>query len=113
MAREIADAEPAAMQSADLVVFSSDYLQENAAILQLPRHALVRNAAAFDHLRSAAREQRSHPTLGYIGAIDEWFDIDWLASALKAFPQTPFLIAGTIYNPRLQSLSGAPNLRLL
>jgi glycosyltransferase involved in cell wall biosynthesis len=113
MAREIADAETAAMQSANLVVFSSDFLQQNATGLRLPRQTLIRNAAASDHLRSAAREQRSRPAAGYIGAIDEWFDIDWLTSALKAFPETPFLIAGTIYNPRLQDLSDASNLRLL
>jgi O-antigen biosynthesis protein len=113
MAPEIADAEPGAMQSADLVVFSSDLLEESAAGLRLPRQALIRNAAAFDHLRSADREQRSRPAAGYIGAIDEWFDIDWLASALKACPETPFRIAGAIYKPSLQNLSGAPNLRLL
>jgi glycosyltransferase involved in cell wall biosynthesis len=49
-------------------------------------------------------------TIGYVGALGPWFDVEALEAAARAFPGWRFRLAGQVEDPEVAALSGLPNL---
>ena len=112
IARQIVDAEPAMLERADYVVFSSDYLRqayEHRARLRPDRIALLRNAvdARFAPARTSGR-----PVAGYIGALQDWFDAEAVRAAATANPEALFRIVGRVEHQPARALASLPNIEL-
>ena len=108
------DAEAALLGTADAVVFSSEFLRE----LVLSRHdvrgksLLIRNATeALPAL--AMPRSNPNPTIGYVGALDHWFDIDAVAAVASAHPEWRVVLAGRVEDSRVQRLRNHPNVTFL
>ncbi len=103
VAPEIVATEARLLQAADFVFFSSQNLQElhTQRLRSLGANSIIlRNATAPAHFSSAARSQDSNSgrplTVGYFGALDEWFDIDVLRACAKHFPELKFQLIGRV-----------------
>jgi GT2 family glycosyltransferase/glycosyltransferase involved in cell wall biosynthesis len=84
------------LDSADILIASSETLVS-------PRHKrksfVIKNAAESDKF-TAVFERRRQPsntnpiTIGYVGAISEWFDFDLIIYALSELPKYQFIFLG-------------------
>lgn len=111
MAREIVDAEEAAIQGSDLALFSSQNLLDRFGA---PEHGLLsRNAVDFAHFQTGKRLEGAPLTAGYVGALERWFDIAALREAARLNPQCRFLLAGRIDYPTIRELDALPNVEFL
>jgi Glycosyl transferases group 1 len=111
MAPEIVNAESQALQSADLVLFSSPRLAELFAAGK--PFLLLRNAVDFAHFASVPAASDGQPVAGYVGALERWFDVAALHAAASATPNCCFLLAGRVENPRIEALRALSNLEFL
>jgi glycosyltransferase involved in cell wall biosynthesis len=112
MAPEIVAAEARLFAEADQVIFSSRTLMD-AHPATHGKALLIRNGA--DVARFSPRERKSRTTrvVGYVGAIEAWFDIAMMQEAARANPQCRFRIAGRNENPAVEQLRELPNVELL
>jgi glycosyltransferase involved in cell wall biosynthesis len=112
---EVLETERRLVAAADLVVASSRRLYE--AIRARSRSAtLIRNACEYEHFcREDARppSRRDHPTIGYYGAIAEWFDSELVAKLAALRPEWRFELIGSTLAGNIRPLEGLPNIRLL
>jgi glycosyltransferase involved in cell wall biosynthesis len=103
-------AEGALFQTADAVVFSAQFLQDRV----LERHdvrskcVLIRNAVG-PLAAPAAPRRDGRPTIGYVGALDHWFDIDAVAAVASAHPEWRVVLAGRVEDSRILRLQRRPN----
>jgi O-antigen biosynthesis protein len=111
MAPEIVAAEERVFAEADRIVFSSETL--------LRRHerwkgkvVLVRNGVDAARFRADAPKPESAPIVGYVGAIEEWFDVAAMTEAAAANPEWQFVVAGRMENPAAAQLARLPNVRM-
>jgi len=113
-------AEDRTITEADLVVVTSDVLHERVRG-KARRTALVRNACDYDHFadggRPSAEKDRktmsSHPTIGFYGAIAEWFDSDLVADLAELRPEWKFELIGNTFTGDVSRLKKLPNVSLL
>jgi glycosyltransferase involved in cell wall biosynthesis len=49
-------------------------------------------------------------TIGYVGALGPWFDVEAVAAAAGALPDWRFRLAGKVEDPEVAALAGLPNL---
>jgi glycosyltransferase involved in cell wall biosynthesis len=117
ISREIVEKEPALFESSDLVVFSSQkLLQENVARYPYlkSKSILVRNAVDESWLNRSAADRkpaaREEIVIGYVGALDFWFDTDAVENAAGAHPDWKFLLIGRVEDKRILRLSRLPNI---
>jgi GT2 family glycosyltransferase/glycosyltransferase involved in cell wall biosynthesis len=97
-------AESDLLARSDLVVATSKVLMEAARSRQGPSE-LVPNACEFDHFARAQTDLAPppnvaalrRPTVGYFGAISEWFDFELLRHAASAHPEWDFLLIGSTW----------------
>jgi glycosyltransferase involved in cell wall biosynthesis len=111
MAPQIVAAEERVFGEADRIVFSSETL--------LRRHerwsgkaVLVRNGVDAARFAAETPPGDSARVVGYVGAIEEWFDIAAVLEAAAANPDLQFVLAGRIENPAAAQLSRLPNVRM-
>ena len=85
------------MRTADLLVVTSDWLQEEAG-QHNPRCLMVRNACQYEHFcrppEKVFRDSRGRRVIGYYGAIAEWFDLDLLEKVARSHPDCLVLLVG-------------------
>ncbi|WP_422002624.1 glycosyltransferase [Reyranella sp.] len=83
-------------READVVVTSSAPLADRMG----RDSVVVRNAAEIAHFAQAVRDEEraadAPPTIGYFGAIAEWFEIDWVLDCARARPDWRFQLIGNI-----------------
>jgi len=97
---------------ADLVIASSAFLAEQLGgrarrLLRLP------NACDFDHFaRVPWRPPADPPTVGYYGAIAEWFDAPLVGELARVRPHWRFLLVGSTYTCDTGPLRGLANVTL-
>jgi GT2 family glycosyltransferase/glycosyltransferase involved in cell wall biosynthesis len=128
--RAMLDQEPELLSSADLVVVSSDGLQAHAQ--QANRNVLlIRNACDYDHFASASLSTASvsnrikkdrgaadttvntgRPTVGYYGAIADWFDSDLVADLAERRTDWDFVLVGSTFSADTKRLSKLENVSL-
>jgi len=96
---------------AETVIFSSRPLQEQ--IEAAGRTVVVRNAGEFERFASATpRRLSSRPTVGYVGAVDRWFDVERLQLCVDAHPEWDFVLVGSTVGLGPEAIRPCPNLHL-
>ncbi|MEP6540142.1 MAG: glycosyltransferase [Bryobacteraceae bacterium] len=117
ISREIVEKESALFETSDLVVFSSHkLLQENVARYPYlkSKSILVRNAVDESWLNGSAASRKpasgAEIIVGYVGALDFWFDVDAVENAAGAHPEWKFLLIGRVEDKRILRLSRLPNI---
>jgi GT2 family glycosyltransferase/glycosyltransferase involved in cell wall biosynthesis len=112
--REMLSAEERTIAEADLVVVTSGVLEEKARP-KARRTVLVRNACDYEHFRgSAVAPRRSkNTTVGFYGAIAEWFDSDLVADLAESRPDWRFELIGNTFTGDISRLEKLPNVALL
>ena len=99
------------LAGADLVVCSSQQLIDYAAS-HARRTALVRNGVDYEHFAPVpSRTKRSDEalTVGYYGAIADWFDSALVAGMARLRPRWRIVLIGSTWSADLQPLEGLPN----
>jgi hypothetical protein len=112
IASELIDAEAELLETADLVLFSSQGLMDRYP--QVKRGLLVRNAVDVVPFQAAAARAPAAPLVaGYVGALDSWFDVEAIEQSAALHPECRFLIAGRIEYDPIQRLRALPNVELM
>ncbi|MCS7183428.1 MAG: glycosyltransferase, partial [Thermoanaerobaculum sp.] len=105
--------EEALLAGADLVVVSSRML-ETIARQHNPRVVLIPNACDYPHFAQVpARPPGSPPTVGYFGAIADWFDADLVADLAELKRHWKFLLVGSTFTGDTRRLKRLPNVELV
>lgn len=82
-------------EKADHVVVTSTDLKHR--IKASPPPIIIRNGCEFERFSSPRKKEiRDHITIGYVGAVSSWFDLDMLYHAATARPDFQFDIYGAI-----------------
>ncbi|MFN3730476.1 MAG: glycosyltransferase [Fimbriimonadaceae bacterium] len=93
----ILEAEDRLCRGADLVIVTSDWLQEEIST-KARATAMVRNAGEFTFFRDPPakvfRDPQGRKVIGYYGAIAEWFDLDLVRAVATAHPDHLVLLVG-------------------
>ena len=108
---EMLDDESRLIETADLVVTTSQRLSERIA--ERRENVLIRNGAetaVFE--RAFDPNSNERPTIGYVGAIADWFDVDWVAQAARAHPDWDFVLVGGVHDVDVSPLQSLANVVL-
>jgi len=113
---DIVAAEPALLESADLVCFSSEWLLTEA-VRHRPavRHKsiVVRNGVTLaDYAGIAPKERSGRPTIGYAGSLNFWFDVEAIREAALRHPEWHFTLIGRVESESIVPLRALPNVVL-
>ena len=85
------------MQTADLLVVTSDWLYTEAG-KHNPRRLMVRNACQYEHFavqpEHIFKDKRGRKVIGYYGAIAQWIDLDLLEKVAERFADCLILMVG-------------------
>jgi glycosyltransferase involved in cell wall biosynthesis len=111
VAGSLVDAEKDLLESADLVLFSSQGLKDRYPAVR--KSMLVRNGVNADWLQSPAPRSSPAPAVaGYVGALDSWFDIEAVERSAALHPGCRFILAGRIEHEPIRRLSQLRNVEL-
>ena len=107
-------AEDRLLRHADLVIASSQLLHDKVQA-KAQRTALIRNAVDYGHF--AAVPDTPHATtgrltIGYYGAIADWFDSDMLAAMARSRPDWRFVLIGSTFSADTTPLAACSNIVL-
>jgi glycosyltransferase involved in cell wall biosynthesis len=110
VAHELVGMETEAIEGADVAVFSSEPLAER---WRRAGSVVIRNAGEPEHFRLVPWGGRSAtPAIGYVGALNHWFDSEAVAFAAESRPNWKFVLIGHIDTVDLRRLRLLPNVRL-
>ncbi|MEK6288846.1 MAG: glycosyltransferase [Acidobacteriota bacterium] len=109
--RQMIRQEGALLKSADLVVASSAFL-ENEAKIHNSNVILVRNGCDYEHFSKAIWSNGERPAIGYYGAIEDWFDSDLVADLAGRRPDWDFILVGSKLFANTKRLSKLPNVSM-
>lgn len=119
ISQDLLEAESGLIDSADLVIFSAQALLDHC----VPSHKgirerslVLRNAVSVSDFAAGeppVNHSKDAPTIGYIGSLSTWFDVEYIRFAASARPNWNFVLVGRIENPRIESLRSLPNVRLV
>ena len=104
-------AEAPLIDGADLVLFSSLGLMEHFP--GVPNRLLVRNGVTAREFANVPAVASAVPVVGYLGALDSWFDIEAVEQAAAAHPQCRFVLAGRVEFEPIRRLERISNVELL
>lgn len=110
IAVELLEAEAELLETADLVLFSSQGLMDRYPAVR--NGMVVRNAVSAGEFPAAAATPAPRPVAGYVGALDSWFDVEAVMEAAVRHPECRFLIAGRIEFDPVRRLGSLPNVEL-
>lgn len=95
--QDVLEREYELMNSADLLVVTSDWLQAEAG-QHNPNCLMVRNACQYEHFSycpsQVFKDPQGRKVIGYYGAIAEWFDLDLVEAVARRFPKHLVLLVG-------------------
>src|SRR3954463_1092691 len=101
------------IRQADLVCATAGLLAERPREVS-PQVLLLPNGVDLGAFPGpAAREERDRVTIGYVGALVPWFDVEAVEAAARALPGWRFRLAGQVEDPEVAALAGLPNLETL
>ena len=101
------------LESSDLVVASSLYLQNKALELN-DNVTLIRNGTDFRHFHTAYTEASANErkTIGYYGVVSSWFDYGKIKHLSARFPQHDIVLIGDVLESKREYFSAMPNVQL-
>ncbi len=108
IASDILAAEADLLRDADLVLFSSEALQQ--AHPRLRASMLLRNGVDAELFQDAREPGDAPRTAGYVGALEDWFDIDCVEQAARANPEYRFVLVGRVDHAPIRRLESLPNI---
>jgi GT2 family glycosyltransferase/glycosyltransferase involved in cell wall biosynthesis len=101
------------VESADCVVVSSSFLEREVGA-RARKKAVIRNGCDFDHFAGVSeRASGGGPTVGYYGAIADWFDSDLVLDLAIRRPDWKFLLVGSTFSANLGKLRKQPNIAIV
>lgn len=102
------------IRQADLVCATAGLLAERPREVS-PRVLLLPNGVDLGAFPSPAvrTEERRAITIGYVGALGPWFDVEAVEAASRALPDWKLRLAGQVEDPEVAALAGLPNLETL
>jgi len=101
------DAERDLLETADLVLFSSQGLMDRFPTAR--KSLMVRNAVSAAAFPNGTRPD-GPPVVGYIGALDSWFDVEAVEQSAILHPECRFVLAGRVEHDAIHRLRALPNL---
>ena len=107
-------AEADLLRNADLVLASSQLLYDKVAPIAR-RSELIRNAVDYDHFAGVPDTIHAADkgmTVGYYGAIADWFDSQLVADMAGLQPQWRFVLIGNTFSADTATLTACPNILL-
>jgi glycosyltransferase involved in cell wall biosynthesis len=109
--------EESLVQSADLVITSSDLLEQRAKLAN-PNTIQVKNGTEFEHFANPRRNGEldhfcDRPMIGYYGAISDWFDMEIVAHCAGKHPDWNFVLIGATFGADLKPVDGLKNVHFL
>ena len=104
-------AEADLLGEADLVLFSSQQLRQ--AHPGVRSSMLLRNGVDAEHFQDALRPDGRPPAAGYIGALQDWFDIECLEEAARSNPEYRFVLVGRVDHAPIRRLQSLPNVEFI
>ena len=111
IAPELVQEEKRLIADSDLVLFSAASLQDKHEAV---RGLVLRNAVNSEWLSNLpAPRKRGRVVVGYIGALDFWFDRAAVQIAAERHPDWEFRLIGRIEDPAVKQLRTLPNVQLL
>jgi glycosyltransferase involved in cell wall biosynthesis len=114
VSEEVAKLETELVKEADIVVISSQHLQHH--VQQYRQSTIIRNGCDFNYFSTSPallRPTGSCPTIGYFGAISEWFDVELVANIAARNPDWRFVLIGSTAGCDTTRLSRLSNVKLL
>jgi glycosyltransferase involved in cell wall biosynthesis len=116
IAPELLEEEHKLMAHSDLVIFSALKLRHDNLARQpelAAKSMLLRNAVDANWLARGVPEKNSEKVvIGYLGALDFWFDKVAVESAARQHPEWEFRLIGRVEDPAIERLRALPNIRL-
>ena len=111
IAPEIVAVEPRLIAESDLVICSADSLHEHCLGSGIPadRCLVVRNGVSETPDAQKHVVEHAGVVVGYLGAIENWFDAEAIRTAAMARPDWRFLLGGRIEAASAQGLRDLPN----
>jgi GT2 family glycosyltransferase/glycosyltransferase involved in cell wall biosynthesis len=113
--RDIADLEEVLIRQADLVVTASQPLANHVS--KERSSIVIRNAADVEFFASGAGRAPTtsarQPTVGYFGALDDWFNSSWIELCARHKPDWTFVLIGRESGADTTELRRLPNVQLL
>lgn len=95
--QDVLEREYELMNSADLLIVTSDWLQAEAGEHN-PNCLMVRNACQYEHFSRCPsqvfKDPQGRKIIGYYGAIAEWFDLDLVEAVARRFSKHLVLLVG-------------------
>jgi glycosyltransferase involved in cell wall biosynthesis len=113
MAKEVVASEGDLFKAADHVVFSAQYLLALVIARRedvQPKAMLIRNASRHTDFQPKPIHSQRLNVVAYVGSLDHWFDIDFVAVAAESNPSLTFKLAGRIEDRRIRSLQAYKNI---
>lgn len=112
IAPEIISEETQLYEKADIVVFSAKSLIQRK-LAEMPwlgdKAHLVRNGVDVDHFQPGEGGRRK--VVGYVGSLDEWFDVAAVRLAAATHPECQFVLLGRVEDKKILALEDQPNVR--
>jgi glycosyltransferase involved in cell wall biosynthesis len=96
---------------ADVVTVSSEKLREDVA--KIKPACVIRNGCEFSRISSAPRRKLKRTTIGYVGAISNWFDVELLCEIAKERPDWDVVLVGSTVGANVLPLKNNPNVLLV
>jgi glycosyltransferase involved in cell wall biosynthesis len=111
------ETEEALLKNADLVITSSNMLEERAKAFN-PNTIQIKNGTEFEHFAEPIRNGRlehlrDRPIIGYYGAISDWFDMGLVAYCASQRPDWNFVLIGATTGADMQPVEGLANVNFL
>jgi glycosyltransferase involved in cell wall biosynthesis len=105
------------IEEADLVITSSDALEERCKLLNI-NTIQVKNGTEFEHFNNPIKNGlldhlSDRPIIGYYGAISDWFDMDIVAYCARQQPDWNFVLIGSTFGADMAPVSGLANVYFL
>jgi len=115
---DLLDQEGELLRAADLVVFSAQWLAQEHTSRKpelAAKSVVIRNGAESQHFEAVVRNQQGGPvTIGYVGALNSWFDIEAYTAAASQHPEWRFLLVGPLgFTFPKDVFSGHKNIQLI
>ncbi|WP_431494525.1 glycosyltransferase [Pseudomonas brassicacearum] len=115
VAQELLDLEIALMRRADLLVATSDWIEQHGK-RENRNVEVIRNACEFSFFSQRPdkvyRDPANRKIIGYYGVIAEWFDLDLVKQVAQAFPKHLILLIGSDTVQAKKYFKACPNVVL-
>lgn len=116
----VKNAERELLETCDLLVFSSEYLQQfklRQSPNMMERSVVLRNAADPLHFSPSLEEKTPRRRslsqsrlIGYVGSLDDWFDVDSVERSATSHPNWRFQLLGRIECSNVRRLQRLSNI---